>query len=137
MRGGSVSQVPTRTRCVSAAFSLPSFRFSPSLSPPQTVLVIGNSASGYDITRELASQLWDRRQAGETNLPKLYQSARSPPELGIPFDAPDAPDYGKEVTLFPPIQKVEGKRIDFEDGRGLEDVDVMFVLPFSPLPPSR
>ncbi|GAA5885442.1 hypothetical protein JCM6882_009622 [Rhodosporidiobolus microsporus] len=103
----------------------------------KTVLVIGNSASGYDITRELAASIWDRRQAGQTNLPRIYQSAKSPPGLGIPFDAPDAPLYAKEVGLFPPIKKIEGKRIEFEDGKVLDDVEVimfatgyLFSFPF-------
>ncbi|GAA5830317.1 hypothetical protein JCM11251_001304 [Rhodosporidiobolus azoricus] len=103
----------------------------------KTVLVIGNSASGYDITREIAASIYNRRQAGEADLPRIYQSAKSPPGLGIPFDAPDAPPYGKEVGLFPPIKEVEGKVIEFEDGRKVEDVDVimfatgyLFSFPF-------
>jgi hypothetical protein len=112
-----------------------SFTFLPTELRPnvlalQTVLVIGNSASGYDITRGLASQIYSRRQAGETRLPKVYQSARSPPGLGIPFDAPDAPEYAKEVGLFPPIKKVDGRRIEFDNEEVVEDVDVMFVCPF-------
>ncbi|GAA5848573.1 hypothetical protein JCM8547_004556 [Rhodosporidiobolus lusitaniae] len=89
----------------------------------KTVLVIGNSASGYDITRELAASIWQRRHDGQTNLPKIYQAARSPPALGIPFDSPDAPEYGKEVGLFPPIKKVEGRRIEFENRKSVDDVD--------------
>ncbi|GAA6009029.1 hypothetical protein JCM10207_004071 [Rhodosporidiobolus poonsookiae] len=105
----------------------------------KTVLVIGNSASGYDITRELASSIWDRRQSGETTVPKIYQAARSPPALGIPFDSPDAPEYGKEVGLYPPIKRVEGKTVEFENGKTVDDVEVImfatgyfFSFPFLP-----
>lgn len=94
----------------------------------QTVLVVGNSASGYDITRELATSIYARRQAGQVppeQLPRIYQSARSPPVLGIPWDAADAPAYSKEVQTLPPIRRVERRRIEFEDGRIVEDVDVI------------
>ncbi|GAA5917339.1 hypothetical protein JCM5296_001296 [Sporobolomyces johnsonii] len=93
----------------------------------KTVLVIGNSASGYDVTRELAMSIHSRRESGTdpTTLPKVYQSARSPPVIGIPFDAPDAPEWAKEIAVFPPVRKVEGKVIEFEDGRTLEDVDTI------------
>ncbi|GAA5894041.1 hypothetical protein JCM8208_002329, partial [Rhodotorula glutinis] len=95
----------------------------------KTVLVIGNSASGYDITRELASSIYSRRLADPSApLPRIYQSARSPPALGIPWDAPDAPEYSKEVRELPPIKRVEGRRIEFENGEVVEDVDtVMFA----------
>ncbi|KAJ8295454.1 Thiol-specific monooxygenase [Rhodotorula toruloides] len=104
----------------------------------KTVLVVGNSASGYDITRELASSIHTRRQSSPSGpLPKIYQSARSPPQLGIPWDAPDAPEYSKEVRTKPPIRRVEGRRIEFEDGSVVEDVDTIifatgyfFSLPF-------
>ncbi|BGP13866.1 monooxygenase [Rhodosporidiobolus nylandii] len=103
----------------------------------KTVLVVGNSASGYDITRELASSIYDRRQAGQHDLPRICQASRSPPALGIPFDSPESPEYGKEVGLYPPIKKIEGKKIEFEDGRSVEDVDVilfatgyLFSFPF-------
>ncbi|GAA5944891.1 hypothetical protein JCM1841_000599 [Sporobolomyces salmonicolor] len=93
----------------------------------KTVLVIGNSASGYDVTRELAMSIHSRRESGTdpTALPKIYQSARSPPVLGIPFDAADAPEWAKEIAVFPPVRKVEGKVIEFEDSRTLEDVDTI------------
>lgn len=100
----------------------------PLLTPSllQTVLVIGNSASGYDITRELAASIYDRRQADPSaELPRIHQSARSPPALGIPWDAPDAPPYSKEVQTFPPIKEIAGKHIEFQDGRSIVDVDVM------------
>ncbi|GAA5971287.1 hypothetical protein JCM8115_005494 [Rhodotorula mucilaginosa] len=92
----------------------------------KTVLVIGNSASGYDITRELAASIHARREAGTVppeSLPRIYQAARSPPALGIPWDAPDAPEYSKEVGVFPPIRKIAGREIEFEDGRSVNDVD--------------
>ncbi|GAA5881975.1 hypothetical protein JCM3774_002558 [Rhodotorula dairenensis] len=94
----------------------------------KTVLVIGNSASGYDITRELAASIYARRQESgsvpnATVLPRIYQSARSPPALGIPWDAPDAPEYSKEVRVFPPIRRVRGREIEFEDGTSVNDVD--------------
>lgn len=60
-------------------------------------------------------------------LPKIYQSARSASNLGIPFDAPDSPEWAKEVKVFPPIRKVEDKTITFEDGSSLDDVDTMWV----------
>ena len=97
---------------------------------PQTVLVIGNSASGYDITRELASSIHSRRLAdpdAASALPKIYQSARSPAALGIPWNAPDAPEYSNEVREVPPIRRVEGRRIEFENGQVVEDVDTMCV----------
>lgn len=91
---------------------------------------MGNSASGYDITRELADSIYTRRQAGvpAETLPRIYQSARSPPALGVPWDAPDAPEYSKEVQTFPPIRRIDGRRIEFLDGRSVNDVDtVMFA----------
>ncbi|GAA5996183.1 flavin-containing monooxygenase [Rhodotorula paludigena] len=92
----------------------------------KTVLVIGNSASGYDITRELAASIYDRRQDDPSaELPRIYQSARSPPALGIPWDAPDAPPYSKEVQTFPPIKEIAGKHIEFQDGRSIDDVEVI------------
>lgn len=59
------------------------------------------------------------------SLPRIYQAARSPPALGIPWDAPDAPEYSKEVGVFPPIRKITGREIEFEDGRSVNDVDCM------------
>lgn len=101
----------------------------------QTVLVVGNSASGYDITRELAASIHSRRlENPNASLPKIYQAARSPPALGIPWDAPDAPEYSKEVHVLPPIRRVDGRRIEFENDEVVEDVDTMCVtcsLPFS------
>ncbi|BGP22800.1 flavin dependent monooxygenase [Rhodotorula toruloides] len=92
----------------------------------KTVIVVGNSASGYDITRELASSIHTRRQfSPSASLPKIYQSARSPPQLGIPWDAPEAPEYSKEVRTKPPIRRVDGRRIEFEDGSVAEDVDTI------------
>ncbi|GAA5845715.1 hypothetical protein JCM9279_006082 [Rhodotorula babjevae] len=94
----------------------------------ETVLVIGNSASGYDITRELASSIHSRRLAdpdAASALPKIYQSARSPAALGIPWDAPDAPEYSNEVHEVPPIKRIEARRIEFEDGQVVEDVDTI------------
>ncbi|GAA5878343.1 hypothetical protein JCM16303_002741 [Sporobolomyces ruberrimus] len=93
----------------------------------KTVLVIGNSASGYDITREIATSIHNRRNSSSsaTTLPKIYQSARSPSNLGIPFDSPDAPDWAGEIEVFPPIRKVEEWTITFEDGRTLTDVDTI------------
>ncbi|ORY61920.1 hypothetical protein BCR35DRAFT_309005 [Leucosporidium creatinivorum] len=104
----------------------------------KTVLVLGNGASGYDATRECAVSIHERRLADPSaELPKIYQSARSPSALGIPFDDPSAPDWAREITVFPPIAKTEGKRITFVDGRTLEDVDVilfatgyLFSFPF-------
>ncbi|KPV75868.1 uncharacterized protein RHOBADRAFT_52884 [Rhodotorula graminis WP1] len=95
----------------------------------KTVLVIGNSASGYDITRELASSIHARRLADPAAaLPRIYQSARSPAALGIPWDAPDAPEYSNEVREVPPIKRVEASRIEFENGVVVEDVDtIMFA----------
>ncbi|BGP37929.1 monooxygenase [Rhodotorula kratochvilovae] len=92
----------------------------------KTVLVIGNSASGYDITRELAASIHERRKADPSApLPRIYQAARSPPALGIPWDAPDAPEYSKEVRVFPPIRRVEGGQIEFENDEVVEDVDAI------------
>lgn len=59
------------------------------------------------------------------SLPKIYQSARSASNLGIPFDAPDSPDWAKEVKVFPPIRKVKDKTIIFEDDSVLTDVETM------------
>lgn len=98
------------------------------MAPEQTVLVIGNSASGYDITRELAASIHARRTSGTVppeTLPRVYQAARSPPALGIPWDAPDAPDYSKEVRVLRPIRRVRGREIEFEDGTVVDDVDCM------------
>ena len=75
--------------------------------------------------------LHSRRTSSQTpaTLPKIYQSARSASNLGIPFDAPDSPEWAKEVKVFPPIRKVEDKKITFEDGSSLDDVDTMWVHP--------
>ncbi|GAA5957607.1 hypothetical protein JCM3765_001453 [Sporobolomyces pararoseus] len=92
----------------------------------KNVLVIGNSASGYDITREIATSIHDRRtNESPSQLPKIYQSARSPSALGIAFDSPDAPEWAKEIKVFPPIRKIEGKTIVFEDDQTLTDVDTI------------
>ncbi|GAA5839962.1 hypothetical protein JCM5353_006687 [Sporobolomyces roseus] len=93
----------------------------------KTVLVVGNSASGYDITREIAMSIHSRRTSDRppATLPKIYQSARSTSNLGIPFDAPDSPDWAKEVKVFPPIRKVEDKTITFQDGSSLDNVDTI------------
>ncbi|GAA6063282.1 hypothetical protein JCM10212_004664 [Sporobolomyces blumeae] len=93
----------------------------------KTVLVVGNSASGYDITRELAMSIHSRRTSDPLapHLPRVYQSARSPSNLGIPFDAPDAPDWAKEIDVVKPIHKVEGRSITLEDGRKVDDIDVI------------
>lgn len=94
----------------------------------QTVLVVGNGASGYDATREIADSIHRRRVQDPTaQLPRIYQSARSPSALGIPFDDPSAPDWAKEVSTFGTIDRVDGKKITFSDGRSLQDVDVMWV----------
>ncbi|KAK4701314.1 hypothetical protein P7C70_g4917, partial [Phenoliferia sp. Uapishka_3] len=96
----------------------------------QTVLVIGNSASGYDITRQIAEPLFDRRSPDipAESLPKIYQSRKGPSSLGLPFDAPDSAEWAKAIGIFPPIERIEGKTIWFEDGRSLNDVDlIMFA----------
>ncbi|GAA5904869.1 uncharacterized protein JCM6883_004894 [Sporobolomyces salmoneus] len=102
---------------------------SPETYENKTVLVVGNSASGYDITREIAMSIHERRTAlpnqATIPLPRIYQSARSPSALGIAFDAPDAPSWAKEIKVFPPIQKIAGRTIVFEDGQTLDDVDVI------------
>ncbi|GAA6058243.1 hypothetical protein JCM3770_007431 [Rhodotorula araucariae] len=92
----------------------------------KTVLVIGNSASGYDIARELAASIHERRKVDRSApLPRIYQAARSPPALGIPWDAPDAPEYSKEVRTFPPIKRVEGGKIEFDNGEVIANVDAI------------
>lgn len=93
----------------------------------KSVLVVGNSASGYDITRELATAIHERRKRNETpsELPQIMQSARSPSALGIAFDSPDAPDWAQEIRVFPPIGKIEGKKIYFEDGTALTNIDTI------------
>ncbi|KAK4700013.1 hypothetical protein P7C70_g6239, partial [Phenoliferia sp. Uapishka_3] len=92
----------------------------------ETVLVIGNSASGYDITRQIAISLFERKSSSPelaNALPKIYQVQKGPYALGVPFDAPDAPEWARSIGIFPPVQRIEGKTIFFEDGRTLDDVD--------------
>lgn len=90
------------------------------------VLVVGNSASGYDIAREFATKIHSyRKDQPGTTLPKIYQSARSPIDIAEPFDATDAPEWAQEISVYPPISSIDGKRIRFEDGRTLDDVDTM------------
>lgn len=69
----------------------------------------------------------ERKMNGDdpNRIPKIYQSARSPSALGIDFGAPDAPDWAREVTVFPPIRTIAGRTILFEDDRSSEDVDTM------------
>jgi hypothetical protein len=96
------------------------------MSTSQTVLVVGNSASGYDITREIAMSIHERRLGDPAALlPNIYQSARSPSALGIPFDDPTAPDWAREITVFPSIVRVQDSRLYFDDGRTLDDVDLL------------
>lgn len=98
----------------------------------KTVLVVGNGASGYDATREIADSIHRRRQQDpHARLPRIYQSARSPSALGIPFDDPSAPDWAKEIEVFPQISRIDSQRIDFADGRSVGDVDVMYGM-YSP-----
>ncbi|KAK4058643.1 monooxygenase [Microbotryomycetes sp. JL221] len=93
----------------------------------QTVLVVGTGPSGYDATRELAMQLHERRisQPEASDLPKLYQSMRSPSKMGIAFDDPTAPDWASEVTVVPTIEQVKGSSIHLSNGSTLRDVDVI------------
>ncbi|KAJ3355016.1 hypothetical protein HDU83_004187 [Entophlyctis luteolus] len=108
----------------------------------QTVLVVGNNASGYDCVRELAQQFHSQRQHPDASLcgdvGRVYQSARSPSLLGIPFDRPDAPDWCKEVVVLPQISSISGRAVRFEDGTLLENVDTIlfatgyyFSFPFA------
>lgn len=100
--------------------------------------MVGNGASGYDATREIAVSIHERRMADPTaTLPSIYQSARSPSALGIPFDDPSAPEWAKEITVFPPIASVSENVITFVDGRTLSNVDAilfatgyLFTFPF-------
>lgn len=54
----------------------------------QNVLVVGNATSGYDVTREIASLIYEKRAEGEINNTYVAQSARSAPTLAMPFDSP-------------------------------------------------
>ncbi|KAI5476080.1 dimethylaniline monooxygenase (N-oxide forming) [Pseudohyphozyma bogoriensis] len=94
---------------------------------PHNVLVVGNSASGYDITREVATMIHERRTAGDPTVEGRFvaQSFRSPSLLSFPFDSPDAKEYAKEIKLMPAIQRVEGKTVYFVDGQILENVDTI------------
>ncbi|GAA5931429.1 uncharacterized protein JCM15063_001464 [Sporobolomyces koalae] len=107
----------------------------------KTVLVVGNSASGYDITRELAGLVHSQRTEHEPRddrpLKKVYQSARSPSKLGIPFDAPDAPEWAREITVVPAIRRISNHLVTFEDGTSRDDIDTIifatgyyFTFPF-------
>lgn len=92
----------------------------------ETVLVVGNSSSGYDITREIATAIYERRTRGEVGMKRIYQSARGPSGIGIPFDAPDAPEWAAEIQVLPTIKQIhEDGRVEFDNGQRLNDVDTM------------
>ncbi|SCV66987.1 BQ2448_5633 [Microbotryum intermedium] len=94
------------------------------LSIVQTVLVVGNGASGFDVARELAVAISERRIADPSAaLPRLYQSSRSTsPVYGI-FDT--ASEWSKEIVQVPAIRRIEAKRIEMDDETSIEDVDVI------------
>ncbi|KDE06671.1 hypothetical protein MVLG_03018 [Microbotryum lychnidis-dioicae p1A1 Lamole] len=92
----------------------------------QTVLVVGNGASGFDVARELAESISERRTADPSAaLPRLYQSSRSISPVYGTFDADAAPGWWNEVAQVPAIRKIEGSRIELDDESILEDVDVI------------
>lgn len=94
------------------------------------MLVVGNAATGYDVTREIATSLWERREEGDSTATQfIAQSSRKESTSVLPFDRPDAPPYTKIIKLLPGISKMTEKEVHFVDGQVLADVDVMYAEP--------
>lgn len=85
---------------------------------PQNVLVVGNSASGYDVGREIATLFHEKRSKR-----RVYQSMRHGFEIGI--DPSEGVLWSSHLTTLPGIARVTSdKTVEFLDGQKL-DFDVI------------
>ncbi|GAA5978123.1 hypothetical protein JCM10908_004237 [Rhodotorula pacifica] len=106
---------------------------SPEQFKNKDVLIVGSSASGSDIAREAGQYRATLRASGvaEADLPRFYQSIRTPkpfPSAGC--EVPSSPNAA-EVTVVTQIKSISGEAITFLDGKTINDVDIiMFATGF-------
>ena len=86
----------------------------------QNVLVIGNSASGYDIGREIA--LYLKKHSPKNS---VYQSIRHPFEIGI--DPSEGPAWSSHLKAVPGLDYATEDEIVLIDGTRLQVDTVIFA----------
>ncbi|KAH8929573.1 FAD/NAD(P)-binding domain-containing protein [Atractiella rhizophila] len=83
------------------------------------VLVVGNSASGYDIARELT----------ETAVSPIYQAIRSPFYIGVDPRTPGAPEWSKKIQIvsgFVAVEEEDGEEVLVcQEGERLKGIEVI------------
>lgn len=86
----------------------------------QNVLVVGNSASGYDIGREIA--LYLKKHSPQNN---VYQSIRHHFEIGI--DPSEGPEWSSHLKTVPGLDYATEDAIVLIDGSRLQVDTIIFA----------
>lgn len=94
---------------------------TPDAFADKNVLVVGNSASGYDVGHEIATFFRETNSAR-----KVYQSIRHGFEIGI--DPSEGPVWASHLELLPGIARVlSDTTVEFLDGRRLDFDTIIFA----------